>query len=118
MSFLLTLAKPCSGCRTNIQVLTLSSILLSLKPIVFVPLSFKRSTEDKNRAKKNIIKTLHKHECALRLQHNNKQQHKEQRRGQTVANHGVGLRNVRAESVMNDLALPELVWKKDSFPKD
>ncbi len=60
---------------SNIQALTLSSILLSLEPIVFMPLSFMRSKGDKNGAKKNIIKALHKHECALRLQDNNKQQH-------------------------------------------
>lgn len=72
MPFLLSLTKPYSGCRTNIQVLTFSSILLSLEPIVFVPLSFMRSTEDKNGAKKNIIQTLYKHTCALRLQDNNK----------------------------------------------
>lgn len=58
-----------------IQVLTFSSILLSLEPIVFMPLSFMRSKGEKNGAKKNIIKTLHKHKCALRLQDNNKQQH-------------------------------------------
>lgn len=55
MSFLVSLAKSLSGFSTNIQALTFSSILLSLEPIVFVPLSFKRSAENKKGAKKIYI---------------------------------------------------------------